>query len=50
MTIFLPAAATENRVLLMAAIPELRAITSAAPVRDLTLFSRKVTVGFITRE
>ena len=34
----------------MAAMPELSAMTSVAPVSARTLFSKKVTVGFMTRE
>lgn len=47
---FFPVAAIESNVLLMAAMPELTAITSAAFVSDFTLFSKKVTVGFVTLE
>ena len=49
-TMFLPAAATASNVLLMAAMPELKAMTFSAPVSAFTLFSKKVTVGLVTRE
>ena len=48
-TIFLPALTKHSSTLVMAAMPELKANTFCAPVSDFTLFSKNVTVGFITR-
>jgi hypothetical protein len=49
-TMFLSCAAKDMKVLLIAAIPELKAVAWAASVRAATRRSRLVTVGFSTRE
>lgn len=49
-TMFLPWLVRANNVLLMAAMPELTAVTLLAPVSVFTLSSKLSTVGFSTRE
>ena len=48
-TMLLSFSQSDNRVLPMAAIPELKAVTCSAPVSALTRCSNCVTVGFSTR-